>query len=131
MILHLHIVGVLFTALSLLHVGFPRYFKWKEELAPLRLLHRQMMQVHTAFIALTVFLMGVLCLTSAYELVATPLGRRICSLLGIFWTLRLLVQLFGYSTKLWKGKPFETIVHVLFFGLWAYASLVFLSVALT
>ncbi len=130
MIFHLHIVGSLFTALALLHVGFPRYFKWREELAPLSLLHRQMMQVHTAFIALTVLLMGLLCLTSAIDLVSTPLGRRICLLLGIFWTLRLFVQLFVYSTELWKGKPFETIVHIVFSSLWTYVSLVFLAVAL-
>ncbi len=129
MIIHLHIVGVLFTVLSLMHVGFPRYFKWKEELVSLTLLHRQMMQVHTAFIALTVFLMGVLCITSAEDLVDTPLGRRICLLLGIFWALRLLVQLFVYSPALWRGKRFETSVHVLFSLLWSYAATTFLLAA--
>ncbi len=126
MIIHLHIIGALFTALSLMHLGFPRYFKWKEELAPLGLLHRQMMQVHTAFIALTVLLMGLLCLTSAHDLVSTSLGRRLCFLLGIFWALRLVVQLFVYSTQLWRGKRFETVVHVAFTGLWAYAAVTFL-----
>lgn len=130
MIIHLYIIGILFTALSLMHVGFPRYFRWKEELASLSLLHRQMMQVHTAFIALTVLLMGVLCLTSADDMVATPIGRRICLLLGIFWALRLLVQLFVYRTALWRGKRFETSVHVVFSLLWSYAAATFLLAAL-
>lgn len=126
MTVHLHILGILFTTLSFLHVGFPRYFNWRKELASLSLINRQMMRVHTAFIALTVFLMGVLCLTSADDLGSTPLGRRICLLLGIFWAVRLAVQLFVYSPVLWRGKRFETAVHNGFSLFWVYASAVFL-----
>jgi hypothetical protein len=27
---------------------------------------------------------------------------------GLFWLARLLVQFFGYSAQLWRGKGFET-----------------------
>ncbi len=103
-----------------MHVIFPRYFDWRNELRPLSLINRQMMQVHTFFIALTVGLMGVLCLIATEELVATPLGRLICLGLGIFWLVRLVVQLLWYSPALWRGKPFETVVHVFFIGLWSW-----------
>jgi hypothetical protein len=129
MIAHLHIIGILLVLLALLHIGFPRYFQWRRELAPLNLINRQMMQVHALFIAVAVLLMGLLCLTSAAELVGTPFGRRVALGLGIFWALRLAVQLFGYSGKLWKGKRLETGVHVLFTLLWCYMSAVFLRVA--
>jgi hypothetical protein len=127
---HLHAIGALFLCLAFLHVGFPRYFNWRRDLASASLINRQMMQVHTAFIALTVFLIGALCLTSADDLVGTRLGKRVAMLLGIFWTLRLLVQLFWYSPALWRGKRFETCVHVLFTILWLYASVVFWLVAM-
>ena len=78
----LEITGGLLMALALLHVVFPRHFRWKEETAGLSLLTRQILYVHTFFIALTVFLMGLLCVTSAAELMDTPLGRRICSRTG-------------------------------------------------
>lgn len=130
MIPHLHILGIVFIGLSFLHLGFPRYFDWKVDLAQVNLINRQMMQVHTAFIALIVFLFGVLCLSSAAEIVSTPLGKRIALLLAAFWTVRLLVQFFWYSPALWKGKRFETSVHVLFSILWLYASVVFWWVAL-
>jgi hypothetical protein len=45
-----------------------------------------------------------------------------------FWAIRLFIQFFGYSTKLWKGKPFETSVHLLFSLFWAYLSLIFLAI---
>ncbi|SHF91408.1 hypothetical protein [Flavisolibacter ginsengisoli] len=124
----LKIIGVLLLLLALLHVIFPRYFKWKAELSNVSNINRQMMYVHAFFIALIVFLMGLLCLTSSNELTTTIFGKRISLGLGIFWLTRLFIQFFGYSSLLWKGKTFETTVHVLFSGLWIYLSLVFLSI---
>ena len=45
--IHLKIIGVLLMSLALVHVIFPRYFHWKEELKDLSLMNRQMMKVHT------------------------------------------------------------------------------------
>jgi len=123
--IHFKIIGFLLTALALVHVIFPKYFNWKEELKSLSLINKQMMTIHTFFVALVVFLMGLLCLTSATELIDTKLGKTISLGLGIFWSLRLIIQFFGYSTKLWKGKPFETMIHILFSGLWIYLSIIF------
>ena len=130
MVLHLNIIGYSFIALSLAHVIFPRYFRWKEELAQLSLVNRQMMQIHTLFLAMAVLLNGLLCVTSAREILATLLGKRIALGLGIFWGIRLVIQFVGYSPKLWRGKAFETSIHILFSLLWAYATTVFLWVAL-
>ena len=84
------------------------------------------MYVHTFFIAFAVLLMGLLCLTSSRELASTTLGKRLALGLGIFWAARLCIQFVGYSSKLWRGKPFETTVHVLFAILWTYLSVVFI-----
>lgn len=125
MILHFKIIGFLLIGLALVHLIFPKYFNWKEELKSLSLINKQMMTIHTFFIALVVFLMGLLCLTSATELIETRLGKTISLGLAIFWSLRLIIQFFGYSTKLWKRKRFETIIHILFSGLWIYLSIIF------
>lgn len=126
---HYSAIGLLLMTLAAIHIIFPKYFNWKEDLKTLSLINRQMMTVHTFFIALTVFLMGILCYTSAKELIETELGKRVSFGLGIFWTFRLLIQFFGYSSKLWKGKTFETIVHIFFSLLWIYLSTVFLWTA--
>jgi len=120
-ILHLRIIGVSMIALALVHIDFPRRFGWKTELAPLSLISRQLMQVHTFFIALVVLMVGVLCAFSAQELASpTPLAKTIAGGLAIFWAIRWVCQFFVYSPALWRGKPFETTMHV-FFGLtWTY-----------
>lgn len=127
--LHIKIIGFLLIALALVHIIFPKYFNWKKELSSLSLINKQMMTTHTFFIALTVFLMGLLCATSSSEIINTPLGRKISFGLGVFWGTRLFFQFFVYSSKLWKGKKFETIVHIFFSFLWIYLSFIFFKIA--
>lgn len=126
--IHLKIIGILLMFLACIHVIFPKYFDWKKNLAPLTLVNRQMMIVHTFFIALTVFLMGLLCVTSYTQIIETELGKKIALGLGIFWGIRLVIQFFGYSSKLWKGKAFETIMHIVFSFLWMYLTVIFFSI---
>jgi hypothetical protein len=123
--LQIRIIGGLLVLLALLHLFFPRYFKWKKEFDSLTLINRQMVYVHMFFVALGVFLLGLLCLTSSEALLTTTLGRRISLGIGIFWAARLYVQFFVYSATLWKGKTFETIIHIVLALFWAYISIIF------
>lgn len=125
MILQLQVIGILLMLLAFIHIGFPKYFNWKEEQESLSLINKQMMNVHTFFIALVVFLIGLLCLTSANELIETNLGKRVSLGLGVFWSVRLFFQLFVYSPKLWKGKKFETSMHIIFTLFWIYMTTIF------
>ena len=128
---HLKIAGALMVALAFLHFVFPRRFNWKDELSGLSLLNRQLMYVHTFFIALVVLLMGVFCLCSPVEIVRTKLGKQVAFGLFVFWISRLAFQFFVYSPALWRGKRFETTVHILFALLWSYFSAVFLLITIT
>ncbi len=123
--IHFKIIGISLIILALIHVIFPKYFNWKNEFKTLSLINRQMMTIHTFFIALIVFLMGLLCFTSSTDLMHTNLGKKISLGLAIFWTIRLFVQFIGYSSKLWKGKKFETCIHILFSIFWMYLSAIF------
>lgn len=125
--IHFKIIGILLIALSFIHVIFPRYFNWSKELASLSLINRQMMYVHTFFIAFVVFLIGILCLTSSGELLTTSLGKKVALGIGVFWLIRLFIQFFGYSSILWKGKLMETAIHIVFSFFWAYLSIIFFA----
>ena len=129
--IHLSIIGISLVILGLLHIIFPWYFNWETELSRLSLVNRQVMQVHTFFIALIVLLMGILCLLAPRQLLETELGHLISFGLAIFWTTRLIIQFFGFSPDLWKGKAFETTVHILFSGFWTYLSWAFWTIALS
>ena len=80
--LQIQIIGATLIILGAIHVIFPKYFNWKTELKKISLINKELMEVHTFFVALTVVLMGVLCFTSASELVNTGLGQKVC--LGLY-----------------------------------------------
>lgn len=123
--LHLKIVGWSFIALAFVHAFFPKYFNWSQELQSLSLINKQILQVHTFFIALMVGLMGLLCITSANELCNTILGKKIALGLFFFWCCRFVIQFVGYSSTLWLGKLFETVVHIVLSVFWLYVTIVF------
>ena len=123
--IHVKIVGALLIALSLMHIILPKYFKWDQELVSLSLITKQILYVHTFFIAFIVLLMGLLCLGYAHELVHDPFGKVISLGLFGFWLTRLIFQFFVYSPMVWRGKRFETVMHAAFSVLWFYFTVVF------
>jgi hypothetical protein len=124
--LQLKLAGASLILLALAHAFFPRRFDWKEELGRLSLLNRQIFQVHCFFIALVLFLFGLLALFFTHTLLdRTALARVVLGGLVLFWLARLVVQLFIYDASLWKGDRFNTRVHALFAFLWVYYVTVF------
>jgi hypothetical protein len=119
--LHLKICGVLLIILGALHPAFARYFRWKEDLLRVSLLTRQVFWVHTLFIVLILIQFGILSLAFAHVLVERSLLAKIV-LAGLvsFWSVRLLAQHLIYSPALWRGNRFNTIMHLVFSGLWTY-----------
>ena len=64
---HLRIAGALQILLALLHLAFPKRFQWKEELARLSPLNRQIFLVHTFFICVVLTLIGALSQTRCWN----------------------------------------------------------------
>src|SRR4051812_31189769 len=117
----LRLGGAFLLGLFVMNFFVPRKFKWAEELPRLSLLNRRIFQVHAIFIALILLLMGLLMVTLPSALIAPdPLARAVCGGLAIFWLLRLWMQWFLYDAELWRGKPFETVMHFAFTGLWIF-----------
>lgn len=126
--LHLRLAGALLLLLAFAHLFFPRRFGWKEDLANLSLLNRQMFYVHCFFIVLVLVLFGLLSLFYTAALLSTgPLPKAVLTGLVLFWSARLLIQFFVYDSRLWKGQPFNTGIHILFSALWAYYVAVYAS----
>ena len=118
---HIQVVGMLMLALGTAHVFFGHYFGWKKELASLSLLTRQVFIVHCFFIALILMLLGICSLFYADTLLApNALSRVLLAGIVVFWLCRLVVQLFVYDSKIWKGRRFYTAMHIVFSLMWTY-----------
>lgn len=124
--LHVKFAGAVLLLLAAVHLTFPRRFNWREELARLSLLNRQIFQVHTFFICLVLTLMGALsAFGAALLLEPTPLARLVLLGFAIFFGVRLVCQWFVYDSALWRGQRFNTFMHVVFSALWTYLTCVY------
>lgn len=124
--LFIRLAGLVMIILSLAHVFYGRRLGWNEELSKVNLLTRQVFYVHMFFVCLTLIWMGAVALVFPTLLLApSTLAFLVNSGIALFWLARLLIQWFGYSPLLWRGKVFETRVHWLFTILWSYLTLVF------
>jgi hypothetical protein len=125
---HLRIAGVLQILLALAHILLPRRLRWTEELARLSLLNRQIFHVHTFFICLVLVMNGALSLLAPAALLEpTPLSRLVLLGCAVFWAVRLYCQWFVYESSLWRGRRFETTVHVASSVLWLYLTAVYVG----
>jgi hypothetical protein len=92
---HLRIAGVAMLLLVVLNLGLPRTLKWRQELAPLTLLNRQIFQVHASFICVILLMFAGLALLLTHALLEpTALARAVLGSVAAFWLLRLLTQWF-------------------------------------
>ena len=122
---HLRVVGVIMALLVVVNLFVPRRLRWREELARVSLVNRQIFQVHTIFIVLILAMFAVLLLTAADALLEpTRLSRLVLGGLTIFWGLRMLTQWFYYSPAVWRGDRFNTAMHGLFSVAWVYVTAV-------
>jgi hypothetical protein len=126
LLVHLRIVGVVMAWLVIVNLYVPLRFHWREEMARLSLLNRQIFEAHAAFLVLTLALFSALLLTRGDALLEpTRLSRAILVGLTIFWTLRMLMQWGFYSPEIWRGHRFNTAMHYSFSVIWIYVTGVF------
>lgn len=113
------IAGSLQIVLAFAHLAFPARFHWKEEAARMSRLNEQIFHVHTFFLCLALVLFGVWTVVLAEELAAGS-HAILSGGIAFFWFSRLFAQWFIYDTALWRGKLFETSVHIVFSVLWIF-----------
>ncbi|UUY52535.1 hypothetical protein NRK68_35315 (plasmid) [Streptomyces yangpuensis] len=122
----LRLVGLALTAMGVFHIVLPRLVDWPADLAVTSLLTRQVSYAHLFFIGLTCFLLGLLPLCHAPELLAgTSLGTALLAGQTLFWGARWAFQFVYFSPALWRGDRFRTAGHLALALLWTWVTAVF------
>src|SRR6516162_4538052 len=116
----LHLVP-LFAGLTI-----PRVLRWGSDLGKLDALTRQLIWVHGAFIAITVLAFGLITMTSAESMLqGTPLAVSTAAFIGVFWFLRLLIQLFYFDARPWLTNSFRSLGYKTLTLVFGYFSVVY------
>jgi hypothetical protein len=109
-----------------------RWLDWREAIAQMPRLIREVFFVHTWFVALTCAIFGVLTWRFAPELAAgdAELGRWLCGAVSVFWGFRSVLQWTYYSSSHWRGRPGLTAIHWTLFLGYAAWSITYLTAAM-
>lgn len=101
LILWLWVAGAIQMAIVLSNALLPARLNVRAGMASVPRFLRQVFAVHWIYIVLTVSLFSLLCLFFARDLASgSNLSRFLCIGMGVFWGLRLPLQLFYYDAEL-------------------------------
>jgi hypothetical protein len=108
----------------------PRVLPLNRELNKLEALTRQLIWVHGVFIVVTIVAFGLITVTAADSMLqGTPLAVGIAAFIGLFWLLRLLIQLFYFDARPWLTNSFRTVGYMSLTFVFGYFSVVYLLTA--
>jgi hypothetical protein len=115
----LRFAGAGLILLALTHIPMSKRLRWREEAARMSLSSASVFHVHTLFVCAVLVLMGLPALLAPdIFLDPTRAGRWIAWSYAAFFALRLFAQWFVFPRALWRGKPFETQMHLVFTMIW-------------
>ena len=107
----------------------PFRLNWKEELAPLTKLHRQMYIVYGGYVVLSIVAFGLISLFNADALASgAPLPRWVCGYIAVFWGVRLALQpvfdVKPHLTAWWLRVGYHTltVLFIAFTAVYGYAA---------
>jgi hypothetical protein len=126
----LRIAGIMHFGLLLASFSVPRVLGWQTELKKVSSLTRQLVLVHGGFIVLTIIAFGLVTLVAGPELLAgNRLALSVTLFIGVFWTGRLLIQVFYFDAEPWLSTCFRRIGYRALYLVFAYFALAYLAAA--
>ena len=80
--------------------AIPRVLKWREELANVRPLTRQVFWTYAGYIWTTNVCFGLVSVLMPGELLAgTPLGAAVCGFITLYWLARVVIQFVYFDLR--------------------------------
>ena len=106
----------------------PRRLGWKEDLAKLTPFNRKLMWVHGGFAVLTIIAFGLLTLVLHNDMLhGDRAALGLAAFIGVYWSVRIVVDFTYYDHKDWpRGRGFF-IGHVLLTLLFAFLAVTYLG----
>ena len=99
----------------------PSRLNWKEDLPKLTPFNRKLMWVHGGFAVLTIIAFGALTLALHDELLrGDRAAQGLALVIGVYWTLRIVVDFTYYEHKDWPSGRGFAVGHVLLTLLFAF-----------
>ena len=128
--LFLRLAALAQLGVAILNLFLIRIMHWERDLISAPLLIREVFQIHTYFISITLAIFGTLTWRFAGELAtaADPLCVWLAIGIGCFWSVRSVMQWSHYSASHWRSDRLRKFIHwTLFFGYGALGAVYFIA----
>jgi hypothetical protein len=123
--LAIQFAGALHLLVAAANFVLPGMLRYRENLAKVSPIIREIFLVHAAYIVLILVGFGLICIFFPNDLSgASRLGRFLCVFLAIFWSLRVVIQ-FGFYDRLTKSA--HPLGNFAFTGIFLYFAVVFIA----
>ena len=124
----LRIAAAIQLCVAVLNLQLVRVLDWRPELQRMPLLVREVFQVHLWFISLTLTIFATLTWRFARDMAGTnEMADWLALGVGVFWSVRAVMQIAYYSARHWRGKLAPTFVHVALLLVYSCMSAVYCS----
>lgn len=122
----LRVAGAGTIALAFAHIPMAKVLGWREDAARMSPQNASIFHVHTFFVCVMLAVMGARALFAPQIFIEhTTAAAWLSWTYALVWALRLYVQWFVFPQALWRGKRFETAIHVLFTVIWTALTALF------
>jgi hypothetical protein len=128
--LFLRLAALAQLGVAVLNLFLIQIMKWERDLVSAPLLIREVFQIHTYFISITLAIFGTLTWRFAGDIAraAHPLCVWLAFGIGCFWSIRSVMQWSHYSSSHWHDDRFRTVIHwTLFLGYGALGAVYFIA----
>jgi hypothetical protein len=118
--------------IALLNFSLVRIMKWKDDLARVSLLVREVFHIHVLFISVTLLIFAAFTFRFAGDLAAgrEPVYRWLAVSIGSFWAIRTVLQVTYYSGSHWRGIASRTAVHIILLAVYSGFAIIYFAAGL-
>src|SRR5437867_10637785 len=110
----LQLAAAIQVAIALLNLFLVRLLHWRQDVARMPLLLREVFQVHAWFISITLAIFATMTWRFAGDMAggADPMCQWLAAGIGIFWAIRTGLQIAYYSSRHWRGEAIRRLLHL-------------------
>ena len=122
----LEVCGWSMISLALVHFWLPKQLRWHDDLDKLAPINSQIFIAHTAFIAIGILLLGLVCAVFPLAfLQRTQLGMVAAACFSMCWISRLVLQFTLFTGDITLSRRFDLFLRICGTLLWAFYSSIF------
>lgn len=128
----LYVAAAAQLGIAVLNLFLVRVMNWRDDLARMPLLVREVFVVHAWFISVTLAIFAALTFRFAPEIAGgtAEIFRWLAVCIAAFWGFRTVLQITYYSSSHWHGQPKRLLAHVALLILYGGFAAIYLGTVL-